>query len=222
MRSFRITRLNLATHFAVFIPFIVLAWDASSGNLTVNPIQAAEQRTGKIALVLLLLSLSCTPANTIFGFRQALRLRRPLGVYAFLYALLHFAIFTGVDYGLDWGLLVGAIFEKPYIIVGLAALLILLSLALTSWKWWMKKMGMVWKRLHQLVYLSVLLVMLHYAWSVKGNLFRLQGAILQPLLYSLLVIFLLAVRLSPVRRWIVRKRSAVQFLNPRPRFWENP
>jgi methionine sulfoxide reductase heme-binding subunit len=209
MQRNKITNLNLTVHIAAVIPFIVLAWDYLNNNLTINPVQAAEQRTGKIALVLLILSLSCTPVNTIFGFRPVLRLRRPLGVYAFAYAALHFFIFSVIDYGLDSSLLYGAIFEKPYTIVGLCALLILLALAATSWKWWMKKLGMAWKHLHQLVYAAGLLVILHYTWSIKGDLFRLQGQILQPFLFGLLLIFLLIMRLTPVRKWIVSKRMSL-------------
>lgn len=206
MRRFRITRLNLVTHLAALLPLLVLIWDFQHGNLTVNPIQAAEQRTGKIAITLLVLTLACTPANTLTGFRKTIHLRRPLGLWAFFYALMHFAIFSALDYGLDWGLLRGAIFEKPYIIIGLSALLILTALAATSWGWWKKTLGKLWKRLHQLVYLASLLVLLHFAWAVKGDLFRLRGNILQPLLYTLIVVMLLVMRFPPVRRWIVRTR----------------
>jgi methionine sulfoxide reductase heme-binding subunit len=207
MARLRITKLNLLAHIAAPIPLLVLLWDYYNNNLTINWIQGAEQRTGKIAIAFLALSLACTPVNTIFGWRQVIRLRRPLGVYAFFYALLHFSIFAVIDYGLDWSLLPDALFEKPYIIVGLSALLILIPLALTSWRWWMKRMGKAWQRLHSLVYAAGCLVVLHYAWAVKGDLLRLQGNISGPLFYTLAVGFLLMMRVPTLRRWAVRLRT---------------
>jgi sulfoxide reductase heme-binding subunit YedZ len=218
MKKARFTPLQIAVHVGAWIPLAWLAWAAYTGHLTVNPIQAATQRTGKYALVLLVLSLSATPLNTLFGLRQVLRLRRALGLYAFLYAGIHLAIFAGVDYGLDWSLLKGAIFEKPFVLVGLAALLILLSLAATSFRYWMKRLGKKWKRLHQLVYLAAALVIVHFAWSVKGDILRLQGNVLQPLAFGALVTVLLALRIPPVRKRVsaVRQRISRRSLRRRP------
>lgn len=210
MRPSRITPINLLVHIGAVLPLMVLYWDYTHDNLTINWIQGAEQRTGKIALILLMLSLSCTPLGTLTGWRKTNHLRRPLGLYAFFYALLHFTIFTGIDYGFDLSLLKEAIFEKPYALVGFSALLLLIPLAATSWKWWMKRLGKAWTRLHRLVYLAGVLVILHYAWVVKGDLFALRGAIIQPLLYSLLVFLLLILRVPPVRRWVVRTRRQLQ------------
>ena len=106
------------------------------------------QRSGNTALVLLVLSLACTPLNAIFGFKPALRVRRALGLYAFLYASLHFAIFMALDYGLDLPLLWQDALKKPYALVGFAAGLILLALAITSFKYWQKRLGRRWKSLH--------------------------------------------------------------------------
>ena len=100
-KRFRITPWQILVHVVVWGLVAWLAWDAWTGNLTVNPIQAATQRTGKYALVLLVLSLACTPLNTLFGLRQALTVRRLRGLDAFMFAALHVAIFVWIDYGLD-------------------------------------------------------------------------------------------------------------------------
>jgi sulfoxide reductase heme-binding subunit YedZ len=197
----KFTPLQIIVHIGAWLPLIWLLWDYYTGNLTINPIQAATQRTGKYALILLVLSLAATPANTLFGFRQALKVRRALGLYAFMYAAVHLTIFAGLDYGLDWGLLQGAILEKRFVLVGLGAFLILLSLAVTSFKSSMKRMGKNWKHLHKLVYLAGGLVIVHYAWSIKGDVLRLQGDIWQPILFGLIVLFLLVMRIPIVRRW---------------------
>jgi methionine sulfoxide reductase heme-binding subunit len=114
MRRLKTHGLQILTHIGALVPLILLIWDYAHNQLTVNPIQAVTLRTGKTALVLLVLSLACTPLYTVFGLRPALRLRRPLGLYAFLYAGLHFLVFVGLDYGFDLGLIREAIFEKRF------------------------------------------------------------------------------------------------------------
>jgi sulfoxide reductase heme-binding subunit YedZ len=178
-----------------------LIWDGFNGNLTINPIQALTQRTGKYALFFLFLALSCSPINTVLGARGVLKVRRPLGLTAFLYACAHFFLFIGVDYGFNFHLLREAILEKPYALVGLSAFLILLVLAITSFRWWMKNLGKLWKKIHRFVYLAGILVVIHYFWVVKGDLLRLSGDILLPLICMGILLILFALRLSPVRKW---------------------
>ncbi len=211
--------LRIATHIGALLPLLVLVLDFQNHRLTENPIQAAEQRTGTIALVLLLLSLACTPLNTLFRFSWAIQRRRALGLYAFFYASLHLFIFTVVDYGLDWSTLWQMLSEKRYIVVGLAAFTILVALAATSFRRSMKRMGKSWKRLHQLVYLAGALVILHFAWVVKGNVTSLNGDVLRPVLYGAALALLLAMRIPAVRKAIVRARQQILTRPPtqRPR-----
>ena len=206
----KLSPLQILVHLLAWGLVAWLAWDAWTGNLTVNPIQAAEQRTGKYALVLLVLSLACTPLNTLFGLRQALTVRRSLGLYTFMFAAMHFVIFIGIDYGFDWEFLRLDIINKRYILVGATALIILTLLAATSFRWWMKRLGKRWKALHRLIYLAAPLVVLHYAWARKGDIFRLQGDILQPLAFGVVVALLLLARLPALRRGAVRLRGQLQ------------
>lgn len=199
MTRFKISPFQMLVHAGSLAPLAVLIWDAFTNNLTANPIQAATLRTGKTALVLLILSLAATPVNTILGFREALRVRRPLGLYAFFYASIHFLIFIGLDYTFDWSLIRNALFEKRYAVVGFAAFLILLPLALTSTQGWQRRLKKRWKSLHKLVYLAALLVIVHFVWLVKAD-------IREPLLYGALVGLLLLMRLPPIRRWVSQVR----------------
>jgi sulfoxide reductase heme-binding subunit YedZ len=196
-------------HLSAWFLIAWLVWDYFSGNLTVNPIQAATQRVGRIAIAFLVLSLAVTPLNTLFGFRRALTVRRTLGLYTFLFAVIHFTIFVGVDYRFDIPTLVDETATKPYIIAGLSTLLILLPLAITSFRWWMKRLGKGWMRLHRLVYLAGILAVVHYAWAVKGNIANLQGDIVRPLFYGILVAVLLLARLPVVRRTASNLRHKV-------------
>jgi sulfoxide reductase heme-binding subunit YedZ len=200
MNTLRKNWLRILTHVGAVTPLAWLLWDYWFDNLTVNPIQDITFRTGKPALILLTLSLACTPVNTLFGFKQALPLRKPLGLYAFMYVSLHFLIFIGLDYGFDWGLLYEAIFEKRYALVGFAAFLILLPLAVTSTQGWMRRLGKNWKRLHRWVYLAGILAVIHYVWLVKSD-------IREPLLYGATVALLLILRLPAVRKAVTHFRS---------------
>lgn len=197
----RFTKFQILVHIGALLPLLLLIFNWSRDNLTFNPIQALELRTGKYALVLLILSLACTPLNTLFGFRQALKVRRPLGLYAFLYASIHFAIFVGLDYQFDWYLLQEAIFEKQYALVGFVAGLVLLSLAITSTRGWMKRLGRTWTKLHKFVYLAGILVIVHYVWLVKSDI-RI------PLLYGAVVLILLILRIPYIRRLASRVKQS--------------
>jgi len=205
MKSFRFPQLSPLQYLAHLTAWALVAWlvlDALTGNLTVNPIQAAEQRTGRYAIYFLTLSLACTPLNTVFGFRQAITARRALGLYAFMFAAAHFLIFIGLDYGFDLPILLLDVGTKKYILAGGLALLILIPLALTSSKRWMKRLGKNWKQLHRLVYLAGVAAVFHFAWAKKGDLFSLQGDIGMPVFLGLIVVLLLALRITAVRKAI--------------------
>lgn len=192
--------VQVLVHLGAWFLIAWLIFDYFTGNLTINPIQAATQRTGRIAIAFLVLSLAVTPLNTLFGFRRGITARRTLGLYAFMFVVIHFTLFVGVDYRFDIATLVDETLTKPFIIAGLSALLILIPLAFTSSRYWKKRLGKNWKRLHRLVYLAGVLAVVHYAWAVKGNIASLQGDIVKPLLYGLILAMLLLARLPMVRR----------------------
>ncbi len=214
MKSFfqRYTPLQIAIHIYGWSALVLLIFDLLTDNLTANPIQALEQRTGRHAITLLVLALACTPLNNLFGWRELLKRRRALGLYAFLYATIHVIIFVDLDYGLAWSLIVQTIVEKPYIIVGVMAFLMMIPLAFTSFDIWKKRLGKNWKRLHQLVYWIAPLAVLHYAWGKKGDFFALQGEIIRPLIYAVIVSLLSIVRIPVVRRAVASARDRILFL----------
>jgi len=200
MRGIKIEWLRVAVHAGALLPLALLIWDASQNALSVNPIQDVTFRTGRTALALLVLTLACTPLNTLFGFKKALAVRRALGLYAFAYAGLHLFTFVYLDYGLDLELIAQTIAEKRYVVVGFAAFLILLPLALTSTKGWQKRLGRRWKRLHRLTYLAGVLAVIHFVWLVKSD-------ITEPVRFGLVVALLLALRIPIVRKTISGARA---------------
>jgi sulfoxide reductase heme-binding subunit YedZ len=191
--------LRVAAHIGALIPLALILWDLNQGQLGADPIREVTLRTGKAAIVLLMLSLAITPLKIWFGWQQFHPLRRIFGVYAAVYVAIHLLIFVYLDYGLDFGLIYEAIFEKYYALVGFAAFLILLPLAITSSRWAMRKMGKGWTRLHRWVYLAGILAVLHYLLLVKN-------AYTSPLLYAGILVILLLSRVKPVKQAILRLR----------------
>jgi sulfoxide reductase heme-binding subunit YedZ len=194
------TPLQIAIHLYAWSTIARLIIEFAAGTMSVNPIQELEQRTGRHAITLLVLSLACTPINTIFKWSEPIKRRRALGLYALMYAVIHVIIFADLDYGLAWSLIAKTVFQKPYIIVGVISFLLFIPLGFTSFDIWKKRLGKTWKRLHQLVYLIAPLVVLHYAWSKKGDIFSLQGDVIRPLVYGLIVAIFFVLRIPSVRR----------------------
>jgi len=209
MIRFKTHWLRILIHLGAIIPLALLILDAINRRLGPEPIRAATLRTGDATLVLLVLTLACTPLNTWFGFRPALQHRRTLGLYAFLYASIHFLMFVAVDYMFDLSLLYEALFEKPYALAGLSAFLILIPLAITSTKGWKRRLGQNWRKLHYGIYFAAPIAVIHFIWLVKLDV-RI------PLAYGALVLALLAMRLPRVRHAItqVRYRASKSFSPP--------
>lgn len=206
MKKLRYTPLQIIMHIYAWSALAHLLFDYFFGYLSVNPIQDIEQRTGRAALTLLVLSLMCTPLNTLFGWKELLKRRRALGLYSFLYATIHVLIFLDLDYGLAWSLIIQSVFEKPYIIFGTITFLLLIPLAVTSFDSWKRRLKKNWKRLHQTVYLIAPLAVVHFALSKKGDIFQLQGDIVRPLIYGLIVLILLILRMPRIRKFFATLR----------------
>jgi methionine sulfoxide reductase heme-binding subunit len=188
--------LWLLANIGSMVPLLWLLWDQLQDNLSINPIDDYTDRTGSTAIILLLLSLAVTPVQTVTGWRKVSTIRKSLGLWAFAYAVLHMLVFVGLDYGFSLEfILLDGLPSKPYILVGLSALLILLPLALTSTKGMQKRLGKNWKKLHRWVYAAGLLAVIHYIWVAKV-------AFGEPTLYAIILGVLLAARLPTVRKWL--------------------
>lgn len=193
--------LRVVVHLGAWLPLLWLGWRALNEDLGVDPVVTINNVTGRTAMILLLLCLSVTPVCIITDFKQVLRVRRALGLYAFMYAGLHLFNFIALDYGFDFQFILDdGIQTKPYILVGLTALLILLALAITSTKGWQRRLKRNWTRLHALIYPVGVLVMLHFFWQAKA------AEKWEPLIYATVLGLILLVRVPPIRRTIVKWR----------------
>jgi methionine sulfoxide reductase heme-binding subunit len=203
------TPIQIAMHLYAWSALVVMTFDLFTNHLTANPIEAMEQLTGRHTIALLVLSLACTPLNTLFGWRELLKRRRALGLYALMYATIHVLIFVNLDYGLAWSLIIQTVVQRSYIVFGLIVFIILIPLGLTSFDIWKMRLGKKWKLLHQAIYLAAPIAVLHYALATKGDIFHLSGNIEEPLIYGGVVLLLLFLRLPFIRRSFSSLRSRV-------------
>jgi len=179
---------KLAIGALALVPAARIGVLALQGDLGANPIAEAMNRLGFWTLTLLLATLAPTPIQSVTGWKWPLRLRRMLGLEAFLYVCLHFAVYLGVDQFFDWSAIGKDIAKRPFITVGFTAFVLLVPLAITSTDTMVRRLGFVrWKRLHRLVYLVAVLGVIHFVWRVKSDL-------RQPLLFAGVLAVLLGVR----------------------------
>ncbi|ATB50173.1 protein-methionine-sulfoxide reductase heme-binding subunit MsrQ [Corallococcus macrosporus] len=199
--------LNPALVVGGLSPLLTLAVQGPRGELGPNAIEAALHQTGLLALVLLLASLACTPLRLVAGWTWPARVRRTLGLLAFTYAVAHFGVYAVLDQGLAWGTLWADVTERPFITVGFAALVLLVPLAVTSTKGWVRRLGFPrWQRLHRLAYLAAALGVVHFVWRVKKDL-------TEPVIYGAVLALLMAIRVGEAMRKR-RARAAAAARNP--------
>lgn len=180
--------LKAAAHVLALWPLASLVRGVIQDSLGADPVAAITHATGDWALRLLLLCLAMTPLRRVLGQAWPIRFRRLIGLYAFFYACLHLATYLVLDLQGYWMQIFDDIVKRPYITVGFTAWLLLLPLALTSTRGWMRRLGRHWGRLHRLVYAVGVLAVLHYLWLVKSDL-------REPLMYAGILALLLGLRL---------------------------
>jgi sulfoxide reductase heme-binding subunit YedZ len=168
------------------------------GWLGANPIEKLTHVTGMTTLVLLLTTLAVTPVRRLFGWNAVVRLRRPLGLFAFFYAFLHFSVWMVLDLGFQLAWVWEDILERPYITVGFTAFVLLIPLSLTSTKASIRRLGPRWTKLHSLAYVSTALGTVHFYWLVKADV-RL------PLLLIGVYVLLMGLR---AQHWLKRRRAS--------------
>ncbi|MBR9842849.1 MAG: protein-methionine-sulfoxide reductase heme-binding subunit MsrQ [Rhodobacteraceae bacterium] len=168
-----------------------LLYQGLTGALGVDPVKAMEHALGKAGLQILLVTLLVTPLRRFVGL-NLLKFRRALGLLTFFYIALHLLVWLVLDVQIlsqVWADIV----KRPYVTIGMAGFLLMVPLAMTSNNWSVRRLGRRWSRLHKLSYGVAMLGAAHYVMLVKG-------VQLEPLLYLLAVVLILALRRIPKRR----------------------
>lgn len=149
------------------VPAALLVRAGLTGTLGVNPAETLQLETGVWALRFLLLTLAVTPLRRITGWNRLIQYRRMLGLFAFFYASCHFLTYLVLDQFFAFGSILKDVVKRPFITVGMLAFVLMIPLALTSTKGWIRRLGRRWQALHRLVYVSAIAGAVHYLWKVK-------------------------------------------------------
>jgi sulfoxide reductase heme-binding subunit YedZ len=172
------------------LPFVLVVGDTLeiTGQLGANPIEAIMDRFGNWSLRLIMITLAVTPLRRLTGWNWLVRFRRMLGLFTFFYVLMHFLTWLVLDQGLLVSAILEDITKRPFITIGIVALLLLTALALTSTNGIRRRMGRHWQTLHNAVYLIGMLGVWHYWWQVKKDM-------TEPLIYAAILAVLLGYRM---------------------------
>jgi methionine sulfoxide reductase heme-binding subunit len=175
---------------ACLIPLALLGWKAYSGGLGANPIEVITHATGDWTLRFLLITLTITPIRKLTGRLWLIRYRRMFGLFAFFYATLHFLTYIWLDKFFDLHEMLHDVAKRRFITVGFTGFVLLIPLAVTSTKGWIRRLGgKRWQALHRLIYFSAIAGVIHYWWLVKADI-RL------PLEYGVILAVLLGYRIA--------------------------
>jgi sulfoxide reductase heme-binding subunit YedZ len=175
---------------ACLAPLASLAWRAFHAELGANPIEAITHSTGTCTLVFLLITLSVTPLRKLTRQYWLIDLRRMFGLFAFFYGCLHLTTYVWLDKFFDVHEMLADIAKRRFITAGLAGFVLMIPLALTSTKGWIRRLGgKRWQALHRLIYLSAAAGVIHYIWLVKADL-------RSPLRYAFVLLVLLGYRIA--------------------------
>ena len=172
----------------LLMPACYYGWGIWQDRLGANPLEAVIRGLGDWGLRILLITLMVSPLRRLLDWAQLLRLRRMLGLYAYFYVILHLFSYLWFDQFFDWEEIWFDILERPFITVGMLAVVLLTPLAITSTKGMIRRLGKNWKRLHTLVYPISMLAVLHFWWMVKLD-------VTEPAIYAGVLAVLLGERL---------------------------
>lgn len=175
MQNVRTIRLlKLALWAACLAPACSLLYGALTDGLGANPIEKITNVTGKTSLTILIITLAVTPFRRVTHWNHVIQLRRPLGLFAFFYAVLHVLTYVTLDLYFDFAAVGEDILKRPYITVGFTAFLLLIPLAVTSTRGWIRRLGRKWQTLHSLIYVSSVLAIVHFFWKTKADFREVQ------------------------------------------------
>jgi methionine sulfoxide reductase heme-binding subunit len=148
-------------------PLVWLLIRTLTGRLGINPVEDLELTTGIWALRFLVITLAVTPVRRITSWNRVIQYRRMFGLFTFFYVCVHFAIYIGIDQFFAFGSILKDVAKRPFITMGFTAFVLMIPLALTSTKGWIRRLGRRWQVLHRLIYVSAVCAAIHYLWKVK-------------------------------------------------------
>jgi len=204
MARHRLAIIKVIVCICCLAPLAWVVWRGfglGSTTLGANPIEEVLHTMGKTGLNLLFVTLAITPMRRLTRLNMLIRLRRMLGLFCFFYLMLHLLTYAILDLRLDWSTLLVDVTERPYITVGMLALLTMIPLAITSTNAMQRRLGRNWARLHRLIYPIAILGVVHFYWQTKADFS-------EALLYALVLAIVLGFRVVySAKRRLHQRRS---------------
>ena len=173
---------------AALVPLALLVFKVLTGRTSANPAEDIILTTGIWTFRFLLVTLAITPLRRLTGWNRLIQFRRMLGLFAFFYACLHMASYVTFDRFFAFDEILADVAKRPFITAGMAAFVLMIPLAVTSTKGWIRRLGRRWQVLHRLVYVSAIAAAVHFIWKVKV-------VIGEPIYYAAVLAVLLGFRL---------------------------
>ena len=202
--------LKIGLFLAGLVPLARLSWKAYEGLLGANPIEVITHSTGDWTLIFICVTLAVTPVRMLTKQYWLARFRRMLGLFAFFYGVLHFTTYIWLDKFFDVHEMIKDVAKRPFITAGFTAFVLMIPLALTSTRGWIRRLGgRRWNWLHRLIYVSAIAGVVHYVWLVKADLTK-------PIRYAVVVGALLSYRIITWATPWVKSRLSVPRRVPQP------
>lgn len=183
------------------VPAARLVVDALRSQLGANPIEMITHETGDWTMILIMATLAITPLRRITGVNAFISFRRMIGLFAFFYGTLHFFTYIWLDKFFDLHEIVKDVYKRPFITAGFTAFVLMIPLAVTSTKGWIRRLGKKWTMLHRLIYFSATAGVVHYIWLVKKDEAK-------PFFYATILAVLMLWRAGAW--WIKRKTTSAR------------
>lgn len=185
--------------FLSLIPLVFIVYKTLTNQLGADPAKTIVLFTGEWTIYFLFITLAVTPLRRFinfksFHFRWLQPHRRMLGQFTLFYAVLHVLAFLVFILGLDFSRFGKELVERPYILVTIPAVILLVALGITSTKSMMRRLGSNWIRLHKSIYLIAILAWVHVFMQVRSSYF-------EAVLFGVILLALLLPRLF----WALRK-----------------
>ncbi len=171
----------------LLLPALYYTYGYWQESLGANPLEAIIRGLGDWGLRILLITLAISPLRRLLNWPQILRTRRMFGLYVYFYVVLHLIGYLWFEQFFDWEEIWFDILERPFITIGMAAVVLLTPLAITSTKGMIRRLGKNWKRLHLLIYPISIMAVIHFWWMVKLD-------VTEPMIYSGILALLLLER----------------------------
>jgi len=183
---------------ACLMPVANMAFGGFRAQLGANPIEAITHETGDWTMIMIMATLSITPLRRITRINELISFRRMIGLFAFFYGTLHFLTYIWLDKFFDWHEIVKDVYKRPFITAGFTGFVLMIPLAVTSTKGWIRRLGKKWVVLHRLIYVTAIAGVTHYIWLVKKDEAK-------PFMWAFILSLLLLWRIVD---WTIKRRKS--------------